>query len=65
MHTRLNEDIEALTNAMNNPNSVNAVDRVRDAVYSILSGLSQLGKTYPTIRFAVRKAIQDYLRSGA
>ena len=61
---QLNEDMASLAKLVSDPQSIDAISRVQEAVYAILFGLAQLGKTYPTLRFAIRKSIMQYLRDG-
>lgn len=64
MQKQFNEDLDSLSKLIENPDSINAMQRIQDAVYGVLFSLAQMGKTYPTIRFAMRRAVQQYLREG-
>jgi hypothetical protein len=61
----LNEDIGNLQHMLDNPNVGNQPpQKIQDSILAILMGLGSLGRVYPQIRFALRSAIQDYLRSA-
>jgi glutaredoxin 2 len=64
IQSKLNEDLQTLDRLIKEPGSVNATKSIQDAIYGILFNLAQIGKTYPAVRFAIRRAIQDYLRGG-
>jgi hypothetical protein len=60
----LNEEIEDLKKTLANDIENQPVDKIQAGVFNVLKGILELGKAYPQIRFSLRKAIQEILRTG-